>query len=131
MALIPTSVAEILKSKTRRGLPHPVDYLKVDVTSYVQGADNFHKVMAIKPGDHVVMLTDPLIDPRVLQAVYGVAKARGAKFASADGGSRGSKIARRARDLRGVDLVRLRHRPVLHQSAPQEGPALGQDHLLP
>ena len=38
--------------------------------------------MAIKPGDHVVMLTDPLIDPRVLQAVYGVAKARGATFAS-------------------------------------------------
>src|SRR5262249_17896407 len=48
MALIPTLVADILKSKTRRGLPHPVDYPKVDVTSYVQGADNFHKVMAIK-----------------------------------------------------------------------------------
>jgi len=82
MALIPTSVADILKSKPRRGLPYPVDYPKVDVSSYVQGADNFHKVMAIKPGDHVVMLTDPLIDPRVLQAVYGVAKARGATFAS-------------------------------------------------
>jgi hypothetical protein len=82
MPLIPNSVADILKSKTRRGLPHPVDYPKADVTSYTQGADNFHKVMAIKPGDHVVMLTDPLIDPRVLQAVYGVAKARGATFAS-------------------------------------------------
>jgi hypothetical protein len=82
MPLIPNSVADILKSKTRRGLPHAVDYPKADVTSYTQGADNFHKVMAIRPGDHVVMLTDPLIDPRVLQAVYGVAKVRGATFAS-------------------------------------------------
>jgi hypothetical protein len=95
MALIPTSVADILKSKTRRGLPHPVDYPKVDVASYVQGADNFHKVMAIKPGDHVVMLTDPLIDPRVLQAVYGVAKARGATFTSYMARRRGSWRFRR------------------------------------
>ena len=74
MALIPNSVSDILKSKTRRGLPHPVEYPKAETSSYVQGADNFHKVMAIKPGDHVVMLTDPLLDPRVLQAVYGVAR---------------------------------------------------------
>jgi hypothetical protein len=87
MALIPNSVSDILKSKTRRGLPHPVDYPKADTSSYVQGADNFHKVMAIKPGDHVVMLTDPLLDPRVLQAVYGVAKARGATFTSYMGAS--------------------------------------------
>ena len=87
MALIPNSVADILKSKTRRGLPYPVEYPKADTSSYVQGADNFHKVMAIKPGDHVVMLTDPLLDPRVLQAVYGVAKARGATFTSYMGAS--------------------------------------------
>ena len=59
-----------------------MEYPKADTSTYVQGADNFHKVMAIKPGDHVVMLTDPLLDPRVLQAVYGVANARGATFAS-------------------------------------------------
>ena len=87
MALIPTSVSDILKSKTRRGLPYPVEYPKAETSSYVQGADNFHKVMAIKPGDHVVMLTDPLLDPRVLQAVYGVAKARGATFTSYMGAS--------------------------------------------
>src|SRR5258708_8752570 len=87
MALIPTSVSDTLKSKTRRGLPHPVEYPKAETSSYVQGADNFHKVMAIKPGDHVVMLTDPLLDPRVLQAVYGVARARGATFTSYMGSS--------------------------------------------
>jgi len=82
MPLIPNSVADILKSKTTRGLPHPVVYPQVDTLIYVQGADNFHKVFAIKPGDHVVMLTDPLLDPRVIQAVCGLAKARGASFTS-------------------------------------------------
>ena len=82
MAPIPNRVADILKSKTMRGLPRPVDYPTADVASYVQGVDNFHKVLAIRPGDHVVMLTDPLLDPRVIQAVYGLARARGATFAS-------------------------------------------------
>jgi hypothetical protein len=82
MALIPNSVADILKSKTMRGLPRPVEYPTADVAHYVEGVDNFHKVFAIRPGDHVVMLTDPLLDPRVIQAVYGLARVRGATFAS-------------------------------------------------
>ncbi len=82
MAQIPNSVADILKSKTTRGLPRPVDYGTADVASHVQGNDNFHRVFAIRPGEHVVMLTDPLLDPRVVQAVYGLARARGATFTS-------------------------------------------------
>lgn len=82
MALVPNGVADIVKSKTMRGLPRPVDYGTADVASHVQGNDNFHRVFAIRPGEHVVMLTDPLLDPRVVQAVYGLARARGATFAS-------------------------------------------------
>lgn len=82
MAQIPNSVADILKSATMRGLPRPVDYPKADTASYIQALDNFHRVFAIRPGEHVVMLTDPLLDPRVIQAVYGMARARGATFAS-------------------------------------------------
>lgn len=82
MANIPTTVDDILASKTRRGLPGPVEIPDVDTATYFQGVDNFHKVFAIRPGDHVVFLTDPLLDPRVVQAVYGLAKARGATFAS-------------------------------------------------
>ena len=82
MPRVPTGVAEILKSPTARGLPRPVDYGKADTASYFQALDNFHRVFAIRPGDHVVMLTDPLLDPRVLQAVYGLSKARGASFVS-------------------------------------------------
>ena len=82
MSTIPTTVEDILKSTTSRGLPRPVEYPDVDIATYFQGVDNFHKVFAIRPGDHVVYLCDPLIDPRVGQAIYGLAKARGATFAS-------------------------------------------------
>jgi hypothetical protein len=79
---IPIANDDILSSKTRRGLPAPVDYGKATTTEYVQALDNFHRVFGIRAGDHVVMLTDPLLDPRVVQAVQGLAKARGASFAS-------------------------------------------------
>ncbi|HVO17511.1 MAG TPA: hypothetical protein VMV26_19980 [Alphaproteobacteria bacterium] len=79
--MIPNSVADILKSKTSRALPRPVDHPVSDVASYQAALDNFHRVFAFRPGDHVVMLTDPLLDPRVVQAVYGLARARGATFA--------------------------------------------------
>ena len=82
MVQIPNSVPDILKSKTMRGLPRPVDYGTADLASQIQGNDNFHRVFAVRPGEHVVMLTDPLLDPRVVQAVYGLAKARGASFVS-------------------------------------------------
>jgi hypothetical protein len=79
---IPSKNADILNSKTRRGLPAPVDYGHASTTEYVQALDNFHRVFGIRADDHVVMLTDPLLDPRVVQAVQGLAKARGATFAS-------------------------------------------------
>ena len=82
MTHIPSKNADILNSKTRRGLPAPVDYGHTSTTEYIQALDNFHRVFGIRTGDHVVMLTDPLLDPRVVQAVQGLAKARGATFAS-------------------------------------------------
>jgi len=82
MVQIPNSVADILRSKTARALPRPVEYPAPDVAAFQGAMDNFHKVFAIKAGDHVVMLTDPLLDPRVIQAVYGLARARGATFTS-------------------------------------------------
>jgi len=43
-----------------------------------QQLDNFARVFAIRPGDKVLFLADPLLDPRVIQAVSGIARARGA-----------------------------------------------------
>ena len=86
-ARVPGTVADILASATRRGLPRPVDYGTADLGDYIQGMDNFTRVFAIRPGDHVVMLTDPLLDPRVIQAVQGLARRRGATFISYMGDS--------------------------------------------
>ncbi len=41
--------------------------------------DNFTRVFAIRPGEKVLFLADPLLDPRVIDAVSGVARARGAE----------------------------------------------------
>ena len=82
MARVPGSNEEILNSSTRRGLPRDVDYGKASMADYIQALDNFHRVFAIRPGEHVVMLTDPLLDPRVIQVVQGLCKARGATFIS-------------------------------------------------
>jgi hypothetical protein len=46
--------------------------------NYFQALDNFTRTFAIKRGDRVLMLTDPLLDPRVVDAISGLAKARGA-----------------------------------------------------
>ena len=107
-------------------------------TEYIQALDNFHRVFGIRTGDHVVMLTDPLLDPRVVQAVQGLAKARGATFASYMGEStryvavpdEAKALLERA-DVRGVDLVCVGVRSVLHRAAAQPRAALGQDHVLP
>lgn len=87
MPRIPNTNADILNSPTRRGLPRAVDYGQASIADYVQAVDNFHKVFGIRQGDHVVMLTDPLLDPRILQAVQGLCKARGATFISYMGDS--------------------------------------------
>lgn len=82
MHQIATSVADILAAPSRRGLPGKVSYQPAVFGAYMRGVDNFCRVMAIRPGDHVVMLTDPLLDPRVIQAVQGLAQGRGATFIS-------------------------------------------------
>lgn len=80
-------VEDILASATRRGLPRKLEHPVSPPADYIKGLDNFCRVMAIRPGDHVVMLTDPLLDPRVVQAVQGLARGRGATFISYMGDS--------------------------------------------
>ena len=60
------------------GLPPPLKGAITETKNYFQALDNFCRVFAIRPGDRVLMLTDPLLDPRVVDAVSGLAKARGA-----------------------------------------------------
>ena len=60
------------------GLPPPLNPAITDTRDYFQALDNFFRVFAIRPGDHVLMLTDALLDRRVVDAISGLAKARGA-----------------------------------------------------
>lgn len=60
------------------GLPPTLKSSITDTKHYFQALDNFFKVFAIRPGERVLMLTDPLLDPRVVDAISGVARARGA-----------------------------------------------------
>src|SRR3954470_16531516 len=57
------------------GLPPKPKFTDRD---WFQALDQFARVFAIRPGERVLMLTDPLLDRRVVDAVSGLAKARGA-----------------------------------------------------
>jgi hypothetical protein len=61
------------------GLPPPLNASVTRTKDLFQAMDNFACVFAIRPGEKVVMLTDPLLDPRVVDAVTGLARARGAE----------------------------------------------------
>lgn len=49
-----------------------------DTKNYFKALENFTKVFAFRPGDRVLVLTDPLLDTRVFDAISGFANARGA-----------------------------------------------------
>jgi hypothetical protein len=60
------------------GLPTPINSSIVDVREHFQALDNFFRVFAIRAGDRVLMLTDSLLDHRVVDAISGLARSRGA-----------------------------------------------------
>jgi len=62
------------------GLPPALKSSITDTKHYFQALDNFFKVFAIRQGEHVLMLTDPLLDPRVVDAITGLVRARGASL---------------------------------------------------
>ena len=61
------------------GLPPPLNPAITRTKDFFQALENFVRVFAIRPGEKVLMLTDPLLDPRVVDAVSGLARARGAE----------------------------------------------------
>ena len=71
MPRIPNSIEDILKSPTARALPLRAEAPRPDIAAIIRGQDNFHRVFAIRSGDHVVMPTDPLVDPGVCARMAG------------------------------------------------------------
>ncbi len=63
---------------TFTGMPIPLASEITHTRHFFQALDNFTRTMAIRNGDRVLVLADPLLDNRVIDAVMGHAKARGA-----------------------------------------------------
>ncbi|MBP9931614.1 MAG: hypothetical protein KBF63_20255 [Rhodoferax sp.] len=61
-------------------MPAPENPARVGTRNYFQALDNFTRVFAIRPGDRVLFLADPLLDRRVIEAVSGLAQSRGASM---------------------------------------------------
>lgn len=60
-----------------QGLPTPNTLPHVLTGQYFEALENFNRVFALRPDDKLVILADRLIDPRVISAIQGVARARG------------------------------------------------------
>ena len=60
------------------GLPPGIRTQTTDTKNYFAALENFQKTFAFRQGEKVLLLTDPLLDTRVADAVMGLARARGA-----------------------------------------------------
>ena len=60
------------------GLPPGLNPQVTQTKHYFAALENFQRTFAFKQGDNVLLLTDPLLDVRVTDAIMGLAKARGA-----------------------------------------------------
>lgn len=82
------------------GLPPALPDAITGIRHRFHAMENFAKVFAIQPGEQVVMLTDPLLDPRVVEAVRGLADARGAELrVFTDTSSRVTEVPKAAKAL--------------------------------
>ena len=82
------------------GLPPALASHITETREFFQALDNFTRTFAFRPGDRVLFLTDPLLDPRVVDAISGHAKARGATVRQfMEASSRVEQIPEEARGL--------------------------------
>lgn len=77
MAFRAPTYDDIVNSKYASAMPATAALPQTETRNYFQAIDNLIKVYAIRPGDNVLFLTDPLLDRRVVDAISGIANARG------------------------------------------------------
>jgi hypothetical protein len=77
MTYQPASYDDIVASRHATAMPSPAILPQTETRNYFQAIDNLIKVFAIRPGDEVLFLTDPLLDRRVVDAISGIANSRG------------------------------------------------------
>jgi hypothetical protein len=77
MAFRPATYDDIVNSKYATAMPAATVLPQTETRNYFQAIDNLIKVYAIRPGDSVLFLTDPLLDRRIVDAISGIANSRG------------------------------------------------------
>ena len=77
MTFVPPSYEDIVASPYATALPSPWVSPSTETRNYFQAIENMIKVFAVRPGEEMLFLTDPLLDRRVADAITGVANARG------------------------------------------------------
>src|SRR6201988_5427488 len=77
MAFRLPSYDDIVNSKYAAALPATTVLPQTETRNYFQAIDNLIKVYAIRPGDNMLFLTDPLLDRRVVDAISGIANSPG------------------------------------------------------
>src|SRR5437868_10032077 len=77
MGFRPPTYEDIVNSKYASAMPAQTVLPQTETRNYFQAIDNLTKVFAIRPGEEVLFLTDPLLDRRVVDAISGIANSRG------------------------------------------------------
>ena len=79
MTHTPPSLEDIRASATASALPSTAETESVRIRNRFQAIANMDRVFAMKAGENVAFLTDPRLDRRVVDAISGIARARGAE----------------------------------------------------
>src|SRR5712692_10555099 len=77
MGFRPPTYEDIVNSRYSSAMPAQTVLPQTETRNYFQAIDNLIKVYAIRPGDNLLFLTDPLLDRRVVDAISGIANSRG------------------------------------------------------
>jgi hypothetical protein len=74
----PPTIDDIRASATASAMPSEYVSESTQIRNRFQAIANMNQVFAIQPGERVAFLTDPLLDRRVVDAITGIARAKGA-----------------------------------------------------
>src|SRR5882757_8171863 len=77
MGFRPPTYEYIVNSKYSSAMPSQTVLPQTETRNYFQAIDNLIKVYAIRPGDEMLFLTDPLLDRCIVDAISGIANSRG------------------------------------------------------
>jgi hypothetical protein len=75
----PPTFEDLMRAATATALPAAEELPSIKLRHHFQAVDNLIRVFAVRPDDKVLFLIDPRLDPRVVDAIEGVALARGVK----------------------------------------------------